>query len=201
MVSLIKGSKAIVVMIFMSFTFDVLAEDDIFSKFKARLNLSDEQIQQFEPILTDHREKLLSVMKKQGVNPNPGLLKDKIGFRQLRTIKKDIDKVYKQTEGQLVDILSKEQFHEYKKAQEELQNIIVHGESGGGMVKISITCKNEIKKIDIDDSLFSEERDMLEDLLIAAFNDAIRKADKKTQESMSGMTSGLNLPPGMKLPF
>ena len=86
-------------------------------------------------------------------------------------------------------------------AQEELQNIIVHGESGGGMVKISITCKNEIKKIDIDDSLFSEERDMLEDLLIAAFNDAIRKADKKTQESMSGMTSGLNLPPGMKLPF
>ncbi len=71
-----------------------------------------------------------------------------------------------------------------QKAQEELQNIIVHGESGGGMVKISITCKNEIKKIDIDDSLFSEERDMLEDLLIAAFNDAIRKADKKTQESM-----------------
>ena len=88
-----------------------------------------------------------------------------------------------------------------QKAQEELQNIIVHGESGGGMVKISITCKNEIKKIDIDDSLFSEERDMLEDLLIAAFNDAIRKADKKSQESMSGMTSGLNLPPGMKLPF
>ena len=88
-----------------------------------------------------------------------------------------------------------------QKAQEELQNIIVHGESGGGMVKISITCKNEIKKIDIDDSLFSEERDMLEDLLIAAFNDAIRKADKKTQESMSGMTSGLSLPPGMKLPF
>lgn len=121
MVSLIKGSKAIVVMIFMSFTFDVLAEDDILSKFKARLNLSDEQIQQFEPILTDHREKLLSVMKKQGLNPNPGILKDKIGFRQLRTIKKDIDKVYKQTEGQLVDILSKEQFHEYKKAQEELR--------------------------------------------------------------------------------
>ena len=88
-----------------------------------------------------------------------------------------------------------------QKAQEELQNIIVHGESGGGMVKISITCKNEIKKIDIDESLFSEERDMLEDLLIAAFNDAIRKADKKTQESMSDMTSGLNLPPGMKLPF
>jgi len=88
-----------------------------------------------------------------------------------------------------------------QKAQEELKNIIVHGESGGGMVKISITCKNEIKKIDVDDSLFSEERDMFEDLLIAAFNDAIRKAEQKTQESMSGMTSGLSLPPGMKLPF
>ena len=88
-----------------------------------------------------------------------------------------------------------------QKVQEELQNIIVHGESGGGMVKISITCKNEIKKIDIDDSLFLEERDMFEDLLIAAFNDAIRKAEQKTQESMSGMTSGLSLPPGMKLPF
>ena len=88
-----------------------------------------------------------------------------------------------------------------QKAQEELQNIIVQGESGGGMVKISITCKNEIKKIDVDDSLFSEERDMFEDLLIAAFNDAIRKAEQKTQESMSGMTSGLSLPPGMKLPF
>ena len=88
-----------------------------------------------------------------------------------------------------------------QRAQEELQNIIVHGESGGGMVKISITCKNEIKKIDIDDSLFLEERDMFEDLLIAAFNDAIRKAEQKTQESMSGMTSGLSLPPGMKLPF
>ena len=102
--------------------------------------------------------------------------------------------------GQLMKQAQKMQ-EKMQKAQEELQNIIVHGESGGGMVKISITCKNEIKKIDIDDSLFSEERDMLEDLLIAAFNDAIRKADKKTQESMSGMTSGLNLPPGMKLPF
>ena len=85
--------------------------------------------------------------------------------------------------------------------QQELANKTVEAESGGGMVKISITCKNEIKKIDIDDSLFSEERDMFEDLLIAAFNDAIRKAEQKTQESMSGMTSGLSLPPGMKLPF
>ena len=88
-----------------------------------------------------------------------------------------------------------------KQAQDELANITVVGESGGGMVSITMTCKNEIKKINIDEILFNEEKDMLEDLLIAAFNDAARRAEKKTQESMSGMTSGLNLPPGMKLPF
>ena len=88
-----------------------------------------------------------------------------------------------------------------KQAQDELANINVVGESGGGMVSITMTCKNEIKKINIDEVLFNEEKDMLEDLLIAAFNDAARRAEKKTQESMSGMTSGLNLPPGMKLPF
>lgn len=88
-----------------------------------------------------------------------------------------------------------------KQAQDELANITVVGESGGGMVCITMTCKNEIKKINIDEVLFNEEKDMLEDLLIAAFNDAARRAEKKTQESMSGMTSGLNLPPGMKLPF
>lgn len=88
-----------------------------------------------------------------------------------------------------------------KQAQDELANITVIGESGGGMVSITMSCKNEIKKINIDEVLFNEEKDMLEDLLIAAFNDAARRAEKKTQESMSGMTSGLNLPPGMKLPF
>ena len=88
-----------------------------------------------------------------------------------------------------------------KQAQDELANITVVGESGGGMVSITMTCKNEIKKIKIDEVLFNEEKVMLEDLLIAAFNDAARRAEKKTQESMSGMTSGLNLPPGMKLPF
>ena len=88
-----------------------------------------------------------------------------------------------------------------KQAQDELANITVVGESGGGMVCITMTCKNEIKKIKIDEVLFNEEKDMLEDLLIAAFNDAARRAEKKTQESMSGMTSDLNLPPGMKLPF
>ena len=78
-----------------------------------------------------------------------------------------------------------------KQAQDELANITVVGESGGGMVSITMPCKNEIKKIKIDEVLFNEEKDMLEDLLIAAFNDAARRAEKKTQESMSGMTLSL----------
>ena len=102
--------------------------------------------------------------------------------------------------GQLMK-QSQQMQEKMKQAQDELANITVVGESGGGMVSITMTCKNEIKKIKIDEVLFNEEKDMLEDLLIAAFNDAARRAEKKTQESMSGMTSGLNLPPGMKLPF
>ena len=88
-----------------------------------------------------------------------------------------------------------------KKAQDELSNITVIGESGGGMVSVTMTCKHEIKALNIDDAILSDDKDMLEDLIIASFNDAIRRVEKKTQESLSGMTSGLNLPPGMKLPF
>jgi hypothetical protein len=88
-----------------------------------------------------------------------------------------------------------------KKAQDELSSITVTGESGGGMVSVKMTCKHEIKEINIDDALLADEKEMLEDLIIAAFNDALRRVEKKTQESMGGMTSGLNLPPGMKLPF
>lgn len=88
-----------------------------------------------------------------------------------------------------------------KKAQDELSNITVIGESGGGMVSVTMTCKHEIKALKIDDAILSDDKDMLEDLIIASFNDAIRRVEKKTQESLSGMTSGLNLPPGMKLPF
>jgi hypothetical protein len=88
-----------------------------------------------------------------------------------------------------------------KKAQDELSNITVIGESGGGMVSVTMTCKHEIKALKIDDVILSDDKDMLEDLIIASFNDAIRRVEKKTQESLSGMTSGLNLPPGMKLPF
>ena len=88
-----------------------------------------------------------------------------------------------------------------KKAQEELSNITLIGHSGGGMVSVTMTCKHEIKALNIDDALLTDDKDMLEDLIIAAFNDSIRKVEKKSKEQLSGMTSGLNLPPGMKLPF
>lgn len=90
---------------------------------------------------------------------------------------------------------------EMQKAQEEMANMTVTGESGAGMVKITMTCKHEVRSLDIDDSLLGDDKDMLEDLIVAAFNDALRRAEEAIQEKFSGMTSGLNLPPGMKLPF
>lgn len=88
-----------------------------------------------------------------------------------------------------------------QQAQADLAELEVQGEAGGGLVKVTMTCKQEIRGLEIDDSLFGDDRDMLEDILIAAFNDALRKVESTTQEKLSGMTSGLNLPPGMKLPF
>ena len=88
-----------------------------------------------------------------------------------------------------------------QKAQEEMGNLTVTGESGGGMVKITMTCKHEIRSLDIDDALVGDDKDMLEDLIIAAFNDSVRRVEKTVQEKFSGMASGFNLPTGMKLPF
>jgi len=88
-----------------------------------------------------------------------------------------------------------------QKAQEEMANLTVSGESGGGMVRITMTCKHELKSLDIDDSLVGDDKEMLEDLIIAAFNDAVRRVEKTVQEKYSGMTAGMSLPPGMKLPF
>ncbi len=88
-----------------------------------------------------------------------------------------------------------------QKAQEEMANLTVTGESGAGMVRITMTCKHELKSLDIDDTLVGDDKDMLEDLIIAAFNDAVRRVEKTIQEKFSGMTAGLSLPPGMKLPF
>lgn len=90
---------------------------------------------------------------------------------------------------------------EMQKAQEEMARITVTGESGGGMVKLTMTCKHEVQALDIDTSLTGDDKDMLEDLIVAAFNDALRKVETTIKEKFSGMASGLNLPPGMKLPF
>jgi DNA-binding YbaB/EbfC family protein len=88
-----------------------------------------------------------------------------------------------------------------QKAQEEMASLTVTGESGAGLVRITMTCKHEVKALQIDDSLLSDDKEMLEDLIIAAFNDAQRRVESTVQEKFSGMTSGLNLPAGFKLPF
>ena len=86
--------------------------------------------------------------------------------------------------------------------QESLSNLEVEGTSGGGIVKIIMNCKNEVKKIDIDPSIIkNDEKEVMEDLIIAALNDAKSKAEEKSQEEMKKLTGGLGLPPGMKMPF
>lgn len=88
-----------------------------------------------------------------------------------------------------------------KKAQEEMAALTVTGESGAGAVRITMTCQHQVRSLAIDDSLIGDDKEMLEDVIIAAFNDALRKVEATVQERYAGMASGLNLPPGMKLPF
>ncbi len=88
-----------------------------------------------------------------------------------------------------------------KKAQEALALVEVEGQSGAGMVKVVMTCKNDVKRVTIDPSLLADDKDMLEDLVAAAFNDAVRKAEATSAERMSGLTAGMQLPPGFKMPF
>ncbi len=88
-----------------------------------------------------------------------------------------------------------------KKAQDEMASLTVVGESGGGMVRVTMTCQRQVQKLEIDNTLIGDDKEMLEDLVVAAFNDAGRKVETTMQERFSGMTSGLSLPPGMKLPF
>ena len=88
-----------------------------------------------------------------------------------------------------------------KKAQDELATIEVTGESGAGLVKVTMTCKHDVKRVVIDPSLVGDDKDMLEDLVAAAFNDGIRRAEAVSQEKMGKLTAGMPLPPGMKLPF
>jgi DNA-binding YbaB/EbfC family protein len=88
-----------------------------------------------------------------------------------------------------------------QKAQEELGQIEVEGEAGGGMVKIRMTCKHDVRRVAIEEALLKDDKDMLEDLIAAALNDANRKIEVTVQERMASLAGGLALPPGMKLPF
>ena len=87
-----------------------------------------------------------------------------------------------------------------KKMQDSLGGIEVEGQSGAGMVKVQMTCKYDVRRVTIDPSVM-DDKEMLEDLLAAAVNDAVRRVETTTQEKMSGFTAGLNLPPGFKMPF
>jgi len=103
--------------------------------------------------------------------------------------------------GQLAGLMKQAQAMQenMKKAQDQLALIEVEGESGAGLVKVLMTCKNEVKRVTIDPSLLADDKDMLEDLVTAAFNDAVRKAEATSAEKMSGLTAGM--PAGFKLPF
>ena len=87
-----------------------------------------------------------------------------------------------------------------RRMQEQLGTIEVEGQSGSGMVKVAMTCKHEVRRVSIDPSL-TADREMLEDLLVAAINDAARKVDATVAEKMGSLTAGMGLPPGLKLPF
>ncbi|MEP7180864.1 MAG: YbaB/EbfC family nucleoid-associated protein [Betaproteobacteria bacterium] len=88
-----------------------------------------------------------------------------------------------------------------KKAQDELAQTEVEGQAGAGLVRVTMTCRHDVKRVTIDPSLLGEDRDMLEDLVAAAVNDAVRRVEATTQEKMAGLTTGLPMPPGFKLPF
>ena len=88
-----------------------------------------------------------------------------------------------------------------RRMQEQLATVEVEGQSGAGMVKVVMTCKHEVKRIAIDPSLVGDDREMLEDLVAAAFNDAVRRVEQTVADKMSGFTAGLGLPPGFKLPL
>jgi DNA-binding YbaB/EbfC family protein len=88
-----------------------------------------------------------------------------------------------------------------QKTQEELASIEVTGEAGAGMVKVVMTCNHNVRRVDIDESLMEDDKDMIEDLVAAAINDAVRRVQETTQSKMGDITGGMGLPPGMKLPF
>lgn len=104
--------------------------------------------------------------------------------------------------GQLGDIMKQAQAMQenMQKAQQELAEIEVTGQSGAGMVEVVMTCRHAVRKVTIDPAMLEDDREVLEDLIAAAVNDAVHKVEKTTEEKMGGLTAGLNIP-GMKLPF
>ena len=88
-----------------------------------------------------------------------------------------------------------------QKMQEELANAEVTGQSGAGLVSVIMTGRHDVRRVNIDDSLMTEDKEVLEDLIAAAFNDAVRKLEQQNQEKMAGLTAGMNLPDGFKMPF
>ena len=105
--------------------------------------------------------------------------------------------------NQLGDLMQQAQKMQAKlaEAQQELANLEVTGESGGGLVKVVLTGKHQARRVQIDPSLLEDDKDMLEDLISAAINDAVARVEQQSQEKMSSMTAGIPLPPGFKLPF
>jgi hypothetical protein len=105
--------------------------------------------------------------------------------------------------GQLAGLMKQAQAMQdnLKKAQDELAFVEVEGQSGAGLVKVLMTCKNDVKRVTIDPSLLAEDKDMLEDLVAAAFNDAVRRAEEVSSQKMGKLTAGMPMPPGMKFPF
>jgi DNA-binding YbaB/EbfC family protein len=105
--------------------------------------------------------------------------------------------------GSLSDLMQQAQKMQadLQKAQEELANAEVRGESGAGLVSVVMNGRHDVKRVSIDDSVLSEDKEVLEDLLAAAVNDAVKKVEAHNREAMSGLTAGLNLPAGFKMPF
>jgi DNA-binding YbaB/EbfC family protein len=105
--------------------------------------------------------------------------------------------------GQLAGLMKQAQAMQdnLKRAQDELALIEVEGQSGAGLVKVVMTCKHDVKRLTIDPSLLADDKDMLEDLVAAAFNDGVRRAEALSAEKMGKLTAGMPMPPGMKFPF
>ena len=105
--------------------------------------------------------------------------------------------------NQLADLMKQAQAMQdnMKKAQEAIAALEVEGQAGGGLVKVVMTGRHDVKRVAIDATLLGEDKDMLEDLVAAAVNDAVRKADSAAQDKMAGVTAGMPMPPGFKLPF